>query len=430
MNQPNAEKPHLAPARWGMVTLCFFGTVINYMDRANLGLAMPIMQREFGFNSTTAGLILGGFFWSYAVIQLPAGWLVDRFGPKLVYTLAAGWWSVFTMATSLARGALSLLGCRVLLGIGEAGAYPSDAKVTALWFPRSERAFASSLYDSGSRVGATLSWPVIGFLIAYWGWRASFVVTGLLGIAWIGMWQRFYRDPTAREQLVVQQRNGPLEIQAKMDVSWTGLFRYRTIWGMCLGFFCLNFVIYFFITWFPSYLLNARGYSALRMGSVGAMPAVCAVLGGWIGGYSSDAIYRTGWSLNAARKICIVGGMLLSSSIALAAVVHSQAGALALFCLSYASLAFSGASVWSLPADVAPTQAQVASIAGIQNFAASIAGILTATFTGAMLTMTHGSFVIPLVIGGGVCILGALSYLFVVGRIEPLGRFARPSDSE
>ena len=403
-----------------MVSLCFLGTVVNYLDRANLSIAMPFLQRELGLSPSTAGIILGVFFWGYACMQMPAGWLVDRFGPKLVYTIAACWWSTVTMATALSRGALSLLGCRFLLGAGESAVYPCDAKVVAAWFPKSERAFASSLYDSGSRVGAALAWPLIGFLVANWGWRTSFAITGLLGVVWIAAWQRRYRDPTSTERAVVAQSDGVRQDPVGPAVSWLSLFRHRTIWGMCAGFFCLNFVIFFFITWFPSYLMNERGYSMLRLGSLGALPAFCAIFGGWIGGYSSDALYRNGWSLNAARKTCIVGGMLLSSLIALAAVTPSQTAALVLFCISYSSLAFSGASVWSLPADVAPTQAHVASIAGIQNFAASLAGVFTATSTGFMLSMTHGSFVIPLFVGGAVCILGALSFLFIIGRVEPI----------
>jgi len=398
-------------ARWGMVGLCFAATAINYLDRANLSLALPSIQREFGLSPSVTGLVLSGFFWTYALMQLPAGWLIDRFGAKGVYALAAAAWSLFTMATSLARGALSLMGCRVLLGAGEAGAYPSNAKVTALWFPTTERAFASSLFDSGSRVGAALSWPVVGYLIARLGWRGSFVATGSIGFIWIVAWLRWYRDPRPGEGY---------GDQAAQTLRWTGLFCYRTIWGMNLGFFCLNFVIYFFITWFPTYLVQARGFSMQQVGTLGALPALCAVFGGWIGGYASDALYRAGWSLTAARKTCLVAGMLLSSSIALAAIMPSKAAALSLFCLSYASLAFTGANVWCLPADVAPAKAYVGSIAGIQNFSSAIAGVLTTTFTGVMLGLTHGSFVLPLVIGGCVCLAGAGSYLFIVGRIEPL----------
>ena len=403
-----------------MVALCFAATAVNYLDRANLSLAVPAIQHEFGLDASQMGLILSGFFWTYAVMQLPSGWLIDKAGPKVVYALAVAWWSLFTMATALGRGTASLVGCRLMLGAGEAAAYPCNTKVTALWFRRRERAFASSLFDSGSRVGAALSWPVVGFLIARYGWRTSFVVTGALGFVWIAAWWAWYRDPRDDEG-ADREREGdtpPLEDQAR--VSWLDLFRYRTIWGMMIGFFCLNFVIYFFITWVPSYLVKARGFSMLKVGTVGALPALCAVLGGWIGGYVSDALYRRGWSLTAARKSCLVGGLVVSSSIAAAALVRSETFAMTLFCLSYASLAFTGANIWSLPADVAPTKSHVASVAGIQNFSSGLAGALTTTFTGYLVDLTRGSFVLPLVIGGGVCLLGAFSYLVIVGRIERL----------
>ena len=188
----NGSRRSLSPVRWGMIALCFAATAINYLDRANLSLAVPFIQKEFGLSDNQIGLILSGFFWSYAIMQLPSGWLIDRFGPKLVYALAVAWWSVFTMATSLCQGLVSLLGSRFMLGIGEAAAYPSNTKVTSLWFPKSERAFARSLFDSGSKSGAALSWPVVGFLIYTWGWRVSFIATGGLGFVWILVWAIYY----------------------------------------------------------------------------------------------------------------------------------------------------------------------------------------------------------------------------------------------
>ena len=189
---------------------------------------------------------------------------------------------------------------------------------------------------------------------------------------------------------------------------------------MMIGFFCLNFAIYFFITWFPTYLVQARGFSLAQLGTLGALPGLLAIPGGWLGGWASDALYRRGWSLTAARKTCLVGGMLMSSVITLSAIAPNVYVALALFAVSYASLAFTGASIWSLPGDVAPTQAHVASIGGIQNFASNLAGIVIATFTGFMLLITKGSFVVPLVVAGALCLLGAAVYLFLLGRIEPL----------
>ena len=147
--------------RWLMVILCFLVTTINYIDRAIFGVAAPIMREELNISPEMMGLILGGFFWTYAVMQLPMGYLVDRFGPRLMYTIAVAWWSVFTALMAVANSVIALFGYRLLLGAGEAGAYPSNAKVTALWFPRRERAFATSIFDSGSRVGSALSLPVV-----------------------------------------------------------------------------------------------------------------------------------------------------------------------------------------------------------------------------------------------------------------------------
>lgn len=410
----------MSNARWGMIALCFAATAINYIDRANLGAAAPLIQHDLGLSPEIMGLVLSGFFWTYAVMQLPAGWLVGRLGVRLVYAVAVGWWSLFTAATALVNGFAGLLGCRLLLGAGEAGSYPGNATVTALWFAPRERAFASSIFDSGSRVGSALSLPLVTWLIATFGWRESFVVTGLLGVVWIVAWFAAYRDPRPAEAPHLARQEEEAGATPAVTVRWVDLFRYRTIWGMMLGFFCLNFVIYFFITWFPSYLVEARGFSLKAMGTLGTLPALCAIPGGWLGGYVSDRLYRSGLSLTAARKICLVGGMLLSSSIALAAIVPAIWQTLALFALSYASLAFTAASIWSLPSDVAPTRAHVGSIAGIQNFASNVAGIITTTFTGLMVSITQGSFVVPLVVGGAMCVVGAVSYLLIVGRIEPL----------
>ena len=413
-------------ARWTMIFLCCLANSINYIDRANLAVAAPSMQRDLGLDPAMMGLVLSGFFWTYSVMQMPFGWFADRVGPRISLALAVAWWSVFTALTAAARNVTTLMGCRLLLGVGEAGAYPSCTKVVANWFPRSERGLASSIFDSGSRIGSALSLPLVTWLIGAFSWQTSFVVTGALGIIWAVAWLLIYRDPerhgsvTAEQLRRLQAERGTATNQDAVKIPWISLFRYRTIWGMMIGFFCLNFVIYFFITWFPSYLVQARGFSLAQLGTLGVLPALVAIPGGWLGGFVSDALYRRGWSLTAARKVCLVGGMLMSSAITLSAFAPNIYVALMLFAVSYASLAFTAASIWSLPGDVAPSPAHVASIGGIQNFASNLAGIVTTTFTGVMLTITSGSFVVPLVVAGGFCLLGAAVYLFVVGKIEPL----------
>jgi ACS family glucarate transporter-like MFS transporter len=413
--------------RWAIVGMCFLGLTINYIDRANLSVALPKMKSELGLGPSAEGVILAAFFASYAVFQLPAGHLVDRLGARIVFAVAGLWWSIFTAATAIAQSFAALFGFRLALGAGEAGGYPSSAKAVSEWFPVKERAFATSLYDSGARAGTALALPVVTALIAWLGWRASFAIAGTLGLLWVVAWVLFYRSPRehpmANEAEVAYVEEGGArteEHEAAGQLRWRDLFRYRTVLGMMLGFFCLNYVIYFFITWFPSYLVDARHFDLLKLGVFGLIPALVAMPGGWVGGLVSDALVRRGKSLTVARKVPLVGGMLFASVIALAVIVPTAAEALALLSLCYASLTFAAASVWSLPADVAPTPAHVGSIGGIQNFASNLAGVLGATTTGVLISATGGSYVAALVLSGGFAIVGALSYLLIVGRIEPL----------
>jgi ACS family D-galactonate transporter-like MFS transporter len=407
-----------------MIFMGCAANAINYIDRANLAVAAPGIRQEFGISAALMGVILGAFFWTYAGMQMPFGWFIDRVGARISLAIAVMWWSVSTLLTATANGVASLTGFRLLLGVGEAGAYPSGAKINMDWFPKRERAIAASIFDSGSRIGAALSLPLVAWLIGSMGWRISFAVTGALGILWTIFWLFIYRRPedhpsvTPEQLALIQAERGTPQEGPK--VAWSSLFGYRTIWGMMIGFFCLNFVIYFFITWFPTYLIQARGFSLAQLGTLGLLPGLVSIPCGWLGGFTSDALYRRGWSLTAARKTCLVGGMLMSSVITFSVFAPNAYIALFFFAVAYGSLAFTAASIWSLPADVAPSPAHVASIGGIQNFAANLAGIVTTTFTGLMLTITSGSFVVPLMVAGGFCILGAAVYMFVIVDIAPL----------
>src|SRR4051794_16278282 len=181
--------------RWLIVGLCFAGLTINYVDRANLSVALPKMSHDLGFGPGVEGLVLAAFFASYAVFQLPIGHLVDRVGARVMFAVAGLWWSVFTAATALVNSVVALLVCRLALGVGESGGYPASAKAVSEWFPVRERAFATSIYDSGARAGTALALPVVTALIAWLGWRASFAITGVLGLMWVVAWALFYRSP-------------------------------------------------------------------------------------------------------------------------------------------------------------------------------------------------------------------------------------------
>jgi ACS family D-galactonate transporter-like MFS transporter len=412
--------------RWLMIWLCFLANAIGYIDRTNIAVAAPAIRAELGINATAMGLVLSAFFWTYAFMQLPAGWFIDRVGVRIALALAVGWWSVFTAVTGAARGVTQFVAARLMLGLGEAASNPSFAKVAFNWFPRSERGLACSIFNSGSTAGSALSLPLVTWLIVAVGWRGSFIATGALGLVWAIAWWFFYRDPerwraVAPEQVdrLLAQRGQPVAAAAA-KISWFDLFRYRSVWGLMIGLFCLNFAIYFFITWFPSYLLQARGFSLVGLGTLGSLPALMGVVGNWVGGATSDRLMRMGWSPTRARKTCLVGGMLVSSCIGFSAFVESNVACLALFTLAYGSLSFAGANCWTVVSEIAPTPAHVASIGGIQNCAGNLAGILLTTFTGIVLTLTSGSFLIPLAVAGGMCVVGAMSYLFLLGKVEPL----------
>lgn len=429
-----SPRPGVGRVRWLMVALAFAGIGINYIDRANLGVAVPFIDHDLHLSDATTGIALSAFFFTYAIFQLPGGYLVDRLGPRLVYAFGAIWWSVFTAATAIATGFASLLGFRLALGVGEAGGYPSSAKVVADWFPLRERGFATSIFDNGQRFGTALATPMVVAAIAAWGWRGSFAVTGVLGLVWVVFWILLYRKPSRHfwakqpELDYIKEGAPPAESEETSRIRWIDLFRYRTVWGMMLGFFCVNFVIYFFITWFPDYLVTARHFDLLKLGFFGSIPAIVAIFGGWIGGLTADRLVRSGMERTRARKICLASGLLCSSVIALAVVVPSAVAALVLLSISFACTTFTAASVWSLPADVAPSERHVSSIGGIQNFASNIAGIISPIYIGFVLQATHDSFVVPLVSAGGVAVVGALTYVFIVGRVEPLRPPARKEE--
>lgn len=264
--------------RWFMIIMCFIAMAINYIDRVNLSVATPHIKHDLGLDDVSMGFIMGAFFWTYALMQIPAGRLLDKFGERLGLTLAVAWWSVFTVLTACGRGLLSMMGLRMLLGIGEAGGHPGCAKVVYSWFPKKDRATASGIFNAGPRAGSALALPLVAWIISTWNWEMSFIVTGFLGIIWAIAWYIIYRTPELKEGLNAVERDnliadrGPAKAKSSGKKEWLFLFRYRTMWGMMLSFFCLNIALSFFLTWFPSYLMASQGFSETT-GHAGDDPA-------------------------------------------------------------------------------------------------------------------------------------------------------------
>ena len=417
--------------RYFILFMCFIGIAINYLDRANMSVALPFIDSELGLNltNTQKGLILGAFFWAYDGMMLFAGWITDKLGARKSFSLAAVWWSVFTAVTPLANSFWTFFTVRFFLGAGEAPAYPAATKAASRWFPRSERAFATAVIDSGSRVGTVLALPIVTSIIAFATWHYSFVILGAVGIVWAFFWYVTYRDPSEHPRANDLERQYIIQNGARTDdndsaeaqkIRWADLFRYRTVWGMMLGFFCLNFVIYFFLTWFPTYLKTARGLNLAELGLYGMIPGLAAVVTAWIAGLLADRAIRNGANVTTVRKIVMVGGMLGGAAILPAALVESLYAALFFLAISYSSLAIAATAIWSLPADVAPSSRHVASIGGIQNFASNIAGIISPFLFGFLLDQFNGSYTPSFLMAAIMAVVGACSYAFIVGRAEPL----------
>ena len=420
--------------RWMIIWLAFIGLSINYLDRSSLSVALPFMGKDFELSATQQGLIFAAFFWAYDFCQLAAGWYVDKVGPRRSFSLAAVWWSIFTMVTAAATNFWSLFAARFLLGVGESPAPSTAAKVVATWFPVRERAFATSIWDSGSRVGAVIALPIVTLIVAFTSWHAVFIIIGIAGIIWAAVWWKVYRSPEehppadAAEIAYIQEggaRSAASDDEGAAKLPWRSLFKYRTVLSMMFGFFCLNSAIYFFITFFPSYLVKERGFDLLKLGFFGAIPGICAVLFGWLAGYVADRAVQRGVSVTRVRKTAIAGGLTGGSVIMFAALVPEAWMALALLSVAYSSLTVAATGIWSLPADVAPSSRHVGSIGGLQNFASNLAGIFTPILIGVLVDQT-GSFVAPLAVIGGVALVGAANYLFVMGKIEPL-KVAEPA---
>ncbi|WP_232662463.1 MFS transporter [Pseudonocardia sp. TRM90224] len=423
--------PGASRIRYRILALAFVGLSLNYLDRANLSVALPFITHDLNLqlSNTEKGLILGAFFWAYDGAMLAAGWFSDKVGARKAFTFAAIWWSIVTALTPLARGFWSLFAFRFALGAGEAPAYPAATKAASRWFPRHERAFSTAVIDSGSRVGTVLALPVVTSLIAAVSWHFSFLVLGVVGLVWAGAWYWYYRDPlqhrhaNAEEREYIAAHGARLEENDDADataVRWRDLFRYRTVLGMMLGFFCLNFVIYFFLTWFPTYLKEARGLDLAQLGTLGTLPGITAIVAAWAAGLYADRLIRRGADVTRVRKTVMVGGLLGGAAIVFAAPATSVYVALGFLAISYASLAVAATGIWSLPGDVAPSSKHVASIGGIQNFASNIAGIISPGVMGLLLDLYSGDYLPSFLLAAIVSVIGALTYAFVVGRAEPL----------
>jgi len=410
--------------RLRVLALISIATTINYVDRAVMGVAAPAISDELSISPALMGLLFSAFSWTYAAAQIPGGILLDRLGTRLTYTLSLALWSLFTLAHGLATNVATLFGCRLALGVSEAPCFPTNSRVLSTWFPQTERARANSAYAVGQYVGLAFFSPLLFWIVTTFGWRALFILFGAAGIAYALIWHGIYRDPghsksANQAELDHIAAGGGLETQtATVPFSWTTvvkLLKTRQILGASIGQFCGNSTLVFFLTWFPTYLITERQMNWLESGFFAVMPYIAASAGVLLGGIVSDKLIEWTGSANIGRKLPIVSGLLLASTIILANYTDND-----MLIIAIMSVAFFGQGMvnlgWTLISDVAPKR-WIGLTRGVFNLCANLAGIVTPIVVG-LIVGTTGSFYGALAFIGILALIGAAAYIFVIGDVR------------
>ena len=394
--------------RWTIIGLLSLGMIIAYIDRSNISvaLAVPEFKTLFQLSDTDRGLVNSAFFWSYAFLQIPAGWVVDRYGVKFPYALAFLFWSLISAGTALASSVSQLLTLRVLLGVGESIVTPASMRWIRFNFAEKERGFAVGMYMTGTKIGPAVGAPVAAWLIYAYGWRMMFLVLGLGCLFWLIPWMTLVRnDDRALEKSAAGKSAAP-------PVSFGRIMQSPVIWGTIIGTFCYMYFVYFCMTWMPAYFMERRGLSLTGMGAYQAASffgmAAMAAFSGWL----ADRMISRGGNPVRVRKGFTIAGFVAASTQILGAMSDSTDVALFFAVFSLSGLGLATANYWALTQTLIPGGA-IGRIVGIQNCAANIPGIVAPLLTGWLKEAT-GSYTLPMMTIGFFLALGIASYVFLV----------------
>ncbi|WP_282165847.1 MFS transporter [Cellulophaga baltica] len=416
--------------RYGILAMVFLTVVINYLDRSNISVAAFALSEDLDLSSVQMGFIFSAFAWTYAILQIPGGFMADKIKTRVLYSVIMALWSIATLVQGMANSFVSLLGLRATIGVFEAPSYPTNNVIVTRWFPEKERASAIAIYTSGQFLGLAFLTPVLTAIQSYLGWRGLFYVSGAIGLVWAVLWYVLYRDP--KEHATMNQEeidyiaegggliDGVSDTDKKEKVekfSWSDLrevFSYRKLWGLYIGQFCLGTIIIFFLTWFPTYLVKYRGLDFLESGFLASIPFLAAFFGVLLSGFTSDFLIKRGYTVEIARKLPIICGMLLSTAIIGANYTEDT-----FLVILFLSIAFFGnglASIaWVFISLMAPKKL-IGLTGGAFNFIGGLAGIVVPVIIGYLVK--DGDFKPALFFIGAIALLGFISYTFIVGKVE------------
>jgi MFS family permease len=404
---PPAERTRIPGAMFIVLVLLSISLFINYIDRANLSIAAPMLKDELNISATQLGFLLSAFFWTYAFLNLFYGWLVDRLNVNWVFAGAFFLWSAATAATGLVHTFAALFVLRLLLGMGEAASYPSYNKIIALNFTEEHRGVANSLLSSGLLLGPGFGMLFGGLLMARFGWRPFFIVLGMVSLLWIIPWLKWM----PKKQYAPQQDSSGVP-------NLLEFLSFRSAWGTCIGLFCGNYLSYYLITWLPYFLVRERHFSMEAMARIGGTAYLLGSAGSALSGWLSDRWIVSGASPSLSRKTFTGGGIALAGLCAGIAAVSGPV--LCVVAISGAVIFFgvSASNVWSITQTLAGSRA-TGRWAGFQSFFGNLAGIVSPALTGYVLQRT-GHFYWAFFIVMGVALIGAASWFFLVGRVQPV----------
>ncbi len=428
--------------RWRIAWLLSLGVLVNYFDRVNLSVSHDALYTTFGISTIAFGYLSGAYNWTYALCQLPIGVLLDKFGIRRIGRTSTFLWSLASFGAAITPNLGGFFAARLLLGVGEAPTFPANAKAIGLWFPSSERSFATAVFDSAAKFSSAIGVPLIGLLLLKVGWRWSFALTGVVSVAYFLLFWGIYRDPEDDPKLTPIEREyiGAGEsstdedltrehVAGKEHVLLNGgtaenaslgyLLRQRKVLGLALGFGSYNYVFYLLLTWLPTYLSTAFHIDLLHSFLYTGVPWLFAtvtdlIVGGWL----VDALIQRGWNANRVRKVILIGGTAFGLGILGAAHAHTPARALLWISISIGGLAAAAPVGWSIPSLIAP-RSSVGRVGGIVNLSNQISGIAAPIVTG-YLVAAHQSFAWAFGVSAIYLLIGIAGYIFLLGKIEPI----------
>jgi MFS transporter, ACS family, D-galactonate transporter len=406
MHLPNLSNKR----RWSIVGLLFTASLINYLDRAAISFALPLISRDFHLTSESKGLLLSSFFWSYALMQIPIGWCADRFNLRWLYAGAFALWSFAQGLTGLAGSLAALIGFRIVLGLGESIYLPGGTKIVSLLFTRKDSGLPSGLFDFGTRTGLVLEGILVPWLLTRYGWRHTFLVLGFAALVWIVPWLWIF---PRRLQTVNTVVGSP---SSEVSRAGRSTFFTRNLLGICLGFFCFDYYWYVLVTWLPDYLVTVRHLSIIQAGFYASLAFFTFGIAEPIGGWIADTLIGRGWDETATRKgivtVAFIMGLFLIGAMR---ATHTNISIALLILASLVGLATG--NLLAILQSCAPAE-EVGIWTGAENFAGNLAGIIAPLAVGFLITW-HGSYVPGFELASIVLLLGLLAYWFVVGDLKP-----------